>query len=39
MTFNPASGAYEGSALLKMGYYNYSYVTINSGEQHVIAFF
>ena len=30
MTFNPASGAYEGSALLKMGYYNYAYVTVNS---------
>ena len=28
MTFNPSSGAYEGSALLKMGFYNYAYVTI-----------
>jgi hypothetical protein len=32
MVFNPASGAYEGSALLKMGYYNYSYVTVNSQQ-------
>lgn len=32
MLFNPASGAYEGSALLKMGLYNYAYVTVNSGE-------
>jgi hypothetical protein len=34
MVFNPASGAYEGSALLKMGYYNYAYVTLNSNEPH-----
>jgi hypothetical protein len=34
MTFNPASGAYEGSALMKMGYYNYAYVTLNTGEPH-----
>ena len=27
--FNAASGVYEGSALLKMGYYNYAYVTVN----------
>jgi hypothetical protein len=32
MVFNPASGAYEGSALLKMGLYNYAYVTVNSGD-------
>jgi len=32
MIFNKASGAYEGSALLKMGFYNYAYVTVNSGE-------
>jgi hypothetical protein len=32
LTFNPASGAYEGSALMKMGYYNYAYVTLNSVE-------
>jgi hypothetical protein len=32
MVFNPASGAYEGSAFLKMGLYNYAYVTVNSGE-------
>ena len=30
MKFNAASGAYEGAALLKMGIYNYAYVTINS---------
>ena len=30
MVFNPSSGAYEGSALMKMGYYNYAYVTLNS---------
>jgi Domain of unknown function (DUF5103) len=34
MTFNPASGAYEGSALLKMGFYNYAYVTVNKGDSH-----
>jgi Domain of unknown function (DUF5103) len=32
MTFNPSSGAYEGSALMKMGYYNYAYVTVNSHD-------
>jgi hypothetical protein len=32
MIFNPASGAYEGSALLKMGYYNYAYVTVNNTD-------
>jgi hypothetical protein len=31
MVFNSKSGAYEGSALLKMGYYNYAYVTVNTG--------
>jgi Domain of unknown function (DUF5103) len=31
MVFNAKSGAYEGSALLKMGYYNYAYVTVNTG--------
>ncbi len=34
MVFNPSSGAYEGSALLKMGFYNYAYVTVNSNEPH-----
>jgi Domain of unknown function (DUF5103) len=34
MTFNPSSGAYEGFALMKMGYYNYAYVTLNSGDPH-----
>ena len=32
MIFNKSSGAYEGSALLKMGIYNYAFVTVNSGE-------
>ncbi len=32
MVFNPSSGAYEGSALLKMGFYNYAYVTVNSNQ-------
>ena len=35
MVFNPASGAYEGSALLKMGLYNYAYVTVNSGDPYI----
>jgi hypothetical protein len=39
MTFNPASGAYEGSALLKMGYYNYAYVTVNSSDPNKIPSF
>ncbi len=39
MTFNPSSGAYEGSALMKMGYYNYAYVTLNSGDPHAVASF
>ncbi len=29
MIFNAATGTYEGSALLKMGVYNYAYVTLN----------
>jgi len=32
MTFNPSSGAYEGSVLMKMGFYNYAYVTVNSHD-------
>jgi hypothetical protein len=32
MVFNPSSGAYEGSAFMKMGYYNYAYVTVNKGS-------
>jgi hypothetical protein len=32
MVFNPASGAYEGSAFLKMGFYNYAYVTVNKNQ-------
>ena len=35
MIYNKTSGAYEGSALLKMGFYNYAYVTVNSGEPPV----
>ncbi len=34
MIFNPSSGAYEGSALMKMGFYNYTYVTVNTNEPH-----
>ena len=33
MIFNPASGAYEGSYLMKMGFYNYAYVTVNRNER------
>jgi len=29
MLFNPVTNIYEGSALLKMGYYNYAYVTVD----------
>lgn len=32
MVFNKSTGYYEGWALLKMGIYNYAYVTVNSGE-------
>jgi hypothetical protein len=39
MIFNPSSGAYEGSALLKMGFYNYAYVTVNSGDPHAVPSF
>jgi hypothetical protein len=39
MTFNPSSGAYEGSALMKMGFYNYAYVTVNSNDPLVIPSF
>jgi len=34
MIFNPASGAYEGSYLMKMGVYNYGYVTVNSNAHY-----
>ena len=30
MIFNPAKGVYEGSAFLKMGFYNYCYVTVST---------
>ncbi|MEO6962496.1 MAG: DUF5103 domain-containing protein [Puia sp.] len=32
LNFNSQKGIYEGSALLKMGYYNYAYVTINKSD-------
>ena len=32
LVFNSAKGIYEGSALLKMGYYNYAYVTVNKND-------
>jgi hypothetical protein len=32
MTYNTTKNVYEGSALMKMGYYNYAYVTVNSNE-------
>jgi hypothetical protein len=38
MTFNPAKGIYEGSAFLKMGYYNYCYVTVNTGSTSTPSF-
>ncbi len=39
MVFNPSSGAYEGSALMKMGLYNYAYVTVNSNDPHPVPSF
>jgi hypothetical protein len=39
MVFNPASGAYEGSVLMKMGFYNYVYVTVNNNEAHALPSF
>lgn len=32
MQFNPERGMYEASFLLKMGYYNYCYVTVNKND-------
>ncbi|HVY73665.1 MAG TPA: DUF5103 domain-containing protein [Puia sp.] len=32
MVFNPQKGVYEGSLFLKMGYYNYAYVTLDTGD-------
>ena len=32
MVFNPSTGKYEGSMLLKQGYYSYSYVTIDRAD-------
>jgi hypothetical protein len=39
MVFNPSSGAYEGSALMKMGFYNYAYVTLNKNEMNPVPSF
>jgi hypothetical protein len=39
LAFNPAKGIYEGSALLKMGYYNYAYVTVNKNDPDAKATF
>ena len=39
MVYNASSGAYEGSALLKMGVYNYCYVTINPNEAGAVPSF
>lgn len=33
MVFNPEKGVYEGKLFLKQGYYNYSYVSVNSKEK------
>jgi hypothetical protein len=32
MTFNPDKGVYEKTMLLKQGYYNYSYITLDAGK-------
>lgn len=32
MVFNPSTGRYENSFLLKQGYYTYTYVTVNQGD-------
>ena len=33
MVFNPDKGAYEGTLLLKQGYYNYSYISVDAREK------
>lgn len=33
MTFNPKTGHYETAILLKQGFYNYSYVTLNENNE------
>src|SRR6185436_3142624 len=33
MTFNPEKGAYEGTLFLKQGYYNYSFISLDSREK------
>ncbi len=39
LTFNAQKGIYEGSALLKMGFYNYAYVTLNKNDRAAKASF
>jgi hypothetical protein len=39
MVLNPSSGVYEGSAFMKMGLYNYAYVTVNSDDPHPVPSF
>lgn len=34
MVFNPDKGVYEGTLFLKQGYYNYSYISIDSKEKN-----
>ncbi|MDP4263092.1 MAG: DUF5103 domain-containing protein [Bacteroidota bacterium] len=33
MVFNPEKGVYEGTLFLKQGYYNYSYIAVDSREK------
>ncbi|HEX8356789.1 MAG TPA: DUF5103 domain-containing protein, partial [Segetibacter sp.] len=37
MTYNTKDGVYEKTLLLKQGYYSYTYVTKNAGDQQGIA--
>ena len=39
MRFNPAKGVYEGSAFLKMGFFNYTYVTLEQNNPRATASF
>jgi hypothetical protein len=38
MVFNPEKGIYEGTLFLKQGYYNYSYISIDSREKDLSHF-
>jgi Domain of unknown function (DUF5103) len=38
MVFNPDKGIYEGTLFLKQGYYNYSYISIDSKEKNLSRF-